>query len=214
MAYKTLVASSSAQRRWSYESNASTLGELKEELRAQNIPFEGLSITEGLCTKAELTRDDAIIPVSANTVNYNGETYSRVFLITNTRKNIASGGYDRKALFTKIKEYELGAIIKEIYGKNYTQVSSEQLAITVAEYEKTKNAPAPEEYKLPDIKTAPHPEAVEWYYMGIKAMLKSNLLYPDDIAVIADLTTELYKRMQETSTVITDDDIDFMLTGV
>jgi hypothetical protein len=70
------------------------------------------------------------------------------------------------------------------------------------------------ESKLPDVKTAPHPEAVEWFYMGLKAMLKSNLLYTDDLAVIADLTTELYKRLIEEKPQISDDDIDDLIASI
>jgi hypothetical protein len=50
--------------------------------------------------------------------------------------------------------------------------------------------------------------------MGLKAMLKSNLLYTEDIAVIADLTTDLYKFMKESEPKITDSDIDDMIASI
>lgn len=236
MAYKTLVASSATQQRWTIDSNAHTLQELKEEFRQNNIPFEGLAITEGLCTKAELTRDDAEIPVSQRTVNYNGETYSRVFLITNARKQIASGCYptERKEFGPFIKEYNLGEVIKETFGDNWTRVSTDNLisffkkrakkftgnpakkeeALKEVREEvakvgkKQEEAPKPQ---VPDVKTAPHAQTVEWLYTGIKSMVKENTLYADDIAVLAGLTTELYQQVKEPQKKVTDSDLEDML---
>lgn len=222
MAYKTLVASSATQQRWTIDSNAHTLQELKEEFRQNNIPFEGLAITEGLCTKAELTRDDAEIPVSQRTVNYNGETYSRVFLITNARKQIASGAYDRKALYAEIKRLNLQEDIKQLYGKNYTMVGNEQLADAIAaakrgsscqeELEEVrKELSKKPEVKVPDVKTAPHAQTVEWLYTGIKSMVRDNSLFADDIAVLAGLATELYQQVKEPQKEVTDSDLEDML---
>lgn len=239
MAYKTLVASSATQQRWTIDSNAHTLAELKEEFRTNNIPYEGLAITEGLCTKAELTRDDAEIPVSQRTVSYNGETYSRVFLITNARKQIASGCYptERKEFGPFIKEYNLGEAIKETFGDNWTRVSTDNLISffkkrakkftgspikkeealkevreEVAKVGKKKEEKVnTKETKLPDVKTAPHPATVEWFYDGIKAMVKENTLFTDDVAVLADLTTELYKRLKEEQPVMSESDLEDML---
>ena len=122
-------------------------------------------------------------------------------------------------------------VIAEGEGKNYTLVKTdileeyindndgfnEKLEAFTNAAEQTKEV-AEETTKvenpLPDIKTAPHPEAVEWYYMGLKAMLKNHLLYTDDIAVIADLTTELYKKLKEEEPKITDSDIDDIIASI
>ena len=41
--------------------------------------------------------------------------------------------------------------------------------------------------KLPDVKEAPHAATVEWFYDGIKRMTADNLLYAEDVVVLADL---------------------------
>ena len=221
MTYKTLVASSATQQRWSYESSANTLEELKQEFRNNGIPYEGLGITEGLSTKALLTRDDAELPTSNRTVNYNGETYNRVFLITNTSKNIASGAMSRKDAYEMIKKLNLQEKIKALYGRNFTQVGTDDLtdAIAVEQIANTKAnfqeaaQPAPAS-KLPDIKSAPHPDTVEWYFMGIKAMVKSSLLYNDDVAVLVDLITDYYNRLKVDTLELSDADIDNMIASI
>jgi hypothetical protein len=157
-----------------------------------------------------------------------------IMLLTNTTKQIASGAIDRKEAYRLIKEYNLQDAILEGEGQNYTRVKTDVLesyinnelgeeleeklnAATEALEEAKKevcNCHCKEESKLPDVKTAPHPEAVEWFYMGLKAMLKSNLLYTDDLAVIADLVTELYKRLVEEKPQISDDDIDDLIASI
>jgi hypothetical protein len=113
--------------------------------------------------------------------------------------------------------------INEGEGVNWTRCKTDVLESWInASRNGTKETEMPEvieepdapEDKIPDVKTAPHPEAVEWFYMGLKAMLKSNLLYTDDLAVIADLTTELYKRLVEEKPQISDDDIDDLIASI
>ena len=69
----------------------------------------------------------------------------------------------------------------------------------------------PSKPQVPDVKTAPHAQTVEWLYTGIKSMVKENTLYADDIAVLAGLTTELYQQMKEPQKEMTDSDLDDML---
>lgn len=232
MAYKTLVASSATQQRWTIDSDAHTLAELKEEFRQNNIPFEGLAITEGLCTKAELTRDDAEIPVSQRTVNYNGQTYSRVFLITNARKQIASGCIptDRKQFSEYIKKNNLGESIKLHFGDNWTRVRTDALIAFFQHYDRENNAQLENireevakvgkkkeekvntsETKSTDVKTAPNADLVELLYLGVKYMVKHSILLSDDAAVLGDLTTELSKRLKEEQPIMSESDLEDML---
>jgi hypothetical protein len=195
-------------------------------MSAQGIDFAGMSFTEGL-SKTQLIGRDSLLPTN---VMYKGQpTNDLVMLLTNTTKNIASGAISRKEAYRLIKEMNLQDVISEGEGKNYTLVKTdiledyindelgeefdEKLDATTEVLEEAKKAPKVEN-PLPDIKSAPHPEAVEWYYMGLKAMLKSHLLYTEDIAVIANLTTELYKRMKESEPKITDSDIDDMIASI
>jgi hypothetical protein len=197
-------------------------------MSAQGIDFAGMSFTEGL-SKTQLIGRDSLLPTN---VMYKGQpTNDLVMLLTNTTKNIASGAISRKEAFRLVKEMNLQDVIAEGEGKNYTLVKTDILeeyindndgfnekleTITnAAEQAKEVAEEATKvENPLPDIKTAPHPEAVEWYYMGLKAMLKNHLLYTDDIAVIADLTTELYKKLKEEEPKITDSDIDDIIASI
>lgn len=224
MKRKIQIANTKTQRRYEIESNATTLGELQDELTNMGIDFTGMTFTEGI-TKTQLINRDSLLPTN---VMFKGQpTNDLVMLLTNTTKQISSGAISRKEAFRLVKEMGIQDIIAEGEGKNYTLVKTDVLeeyindhdgfnekleAVTEA-LEKTKDAV--EAVKpLPDIKTAPHPEAVEWFYMGMKAMVKSNLLYPDDVAVIADLTTELYKKLKEEEPKISNRDIDDMIASM
>lgn len=212
------IANTKTQQRYTITTSATTLGELQDQMTAQGIDFTGMSFTEGLSKTQLLTRDT---PLPTN-VMYKGQpTNDLVMLLTNTTKNIASGAMDRKEAYRMIKEMNLQDTINEGEGVNWTRCKTDVLESWInasknsaeeTEMPKTIEEPATD-YKLPDVKTAPHPEAVEWFYMGIKAMLKSGLLYTDDVAVIADLTTELYKRLKESSPEISDKDIDDIIAS-
>ena len=67
------------------------------------------------------------------------------------------------------------------------------------------------EKKLPDVKSAPHAQTVEWFYTGIKSMVKDNLLETGDIIVLADLLTEYAMRLEEEKPKITASDIEDIL---
>jgi len=213
------IANTKTQQRYTITTSATTLGELQDQMTAQGIDFAGMSFTEGLSKTQLLTRDT---PLPTN-VMYKGQpTNDLVMLLTNTTKNIASGAISRKEAFRLVKEMNLQDAIAEGEGKNYTLVKTDVLeswinaaknGVKETEMPEVIEEPATPEYKLPDVKTAPHPEAVEWFYMGIKAMLTSGLLYADDVAVIADLTTELYKRLKESSPEISDEDIDDIIAS-
>ena len=224
MERKIQIANTKTQRRYEIKSNATTLGELQDELTNMGIDFTGMTFTEGI-TKTQLINRDSLLPTN---VMFKGQpTNDLVMLLTNTTKQISSGAISRKEAYRLIKEMGIQDIIAKGEGRNYTQVMTEILeeyindhdgfnekleAVTEA-LEKTKDAV--EAVKpLPDIKTAPHPEAVEWFYMGMKAMVKSNLLYIDDLAVIADLTTELYKKLKEEEPKISNRDIDDMIASM
>ena len=222
------IANTKTQRRYSINTNATTLGELQDVLTAQGIDFTGMSFTEGI-SKTQLLTRDSLLPTN---VMYKGQpTNNLVMLLTNTTKNIASGAMSRKDAYDSIKACGMQEAVKERFGRNFTQVStadleqflwenSEEVEVTNPHLNEEGEVVVDEiitpgyEEKVPDVKTAPHPETVEWFYMGLKAMLKSSLLYADDVAVIADLTTELYKRLKETEPKITDSDIDDMIASM
>jgi hypothetical protein len=217
------IANTKTQSRYILNTAATTLGELQDEMSAQGIDFTGMTFTEGL-SKTQLLNRDSLLPTN---VMFKGQpTNDLVMLLTNTTKQISSGAIDRKEAYRLVKEMGLQEAINEGEGINWTRCKTEVLESWINSaangpedgmpevIELDEEPAAKPETKVPDVKTAPHPEAVEWYYMGLKAMVKSNLLYMDDIAVIADLTSELYKRLKEEQPKISNKDIDEMIANL
>lgn len=104
-------------------SAATTLGELKADLDNAGIGYTDCTFFEGL-TKTELKNNDAILP---HDVPYKGTiTNNLVFMITNASKKIKSGA-DRKSIIAEIKAKNLTEVVKNTYGKNYTNCKTEDL---------------------------------------------------------------------------------------
>ena len=104
-------------------SAATTLAELKSDLRNTGIDYTDCTFFEGL-TKTELKNDAAILP---HDVPYKGTTTNNlVFMITNASKKIRSGA-DRKSIIARIKALNLTEVVKKTYGKNYTNCKTEDL---------------------------------------------------------------------------------------
>lgn len=136
-----LVANTRTQRRDKVITNATTLGELKSALTSAGIDFSGMTFTEGI-SKTQLLDDATQLPQN---VMYKGNpTNNLVILLTNTKKNIASGIMSRQEAYSAIKKHNLQDEIKEVFGRNFTQVATEALATFLA-----KNNAV--EVKVPDI---------------------------------------------------------------
>ena len=116
-----------------FTSNANTLGELKAEMTAQGINYQGMDFMEGL-THTQMLDDNAILP---SNIERKGQiTNNLVFMLSATNKNIRSGAYTRQECYTKVKEMNLQDTVKSTTGKNFTQVSTNVLNDIVAKCEK------------------------------------------------------------------------------
>ena len=133
-------------------SAATTLGELKTDLNNAGIEYTDCTFFEGL-TKTELKNNDAILP---HDVPYKGTiTNNLVFMITNASKKIKSGA-DRKSIIAEIKAKNLTEVVKNTYGKNYTNCKTEDLEkiLSMNNTSAPKEAPAKKEVSNnPAIKT-------------------------------------------------------------
>ena len=133
-------------------SAATTLGELKTDLDNAGIGYTDCTFFEGL-TKTELKNNDAILP---HDVPYKGTiTNNLVFMITNASKKIKSG-VDRKSIIAEIKAKNLTEVVKNTYGKNYTNCKTEDLEkiLSMNNTSIPKEAPAKKEVpNNPAIKT-------------------------------------------------------------
>ena len=124
-------------------SAATTLAELKSDLRNTGIDYTDCTFFEGL-TKTELKNDAAILP---HDVPYKGTTTNNlVFMITNASKKIRSGA-DRKSIIARIKALNLTEVVKNTYGKNYTNCKTEDLEkiLSMNNNSAPKEAPAKKE---------------------------------------------------------------------
>lgn len=118
-------------------STATTLGELKREMRERGISYEGNTFYCGQM-RAELKDDAAPLP---ETVMYRGqEVRDLTFMLTAPEKKIKSGAMSRLEAYAKIKELDLQLKCKMIYGKNFTQCSTADLESLIAKH---SSSPAP-----------------------------------------------------------------------
>ena len=130
MEREILIANTKTQKRSKVTTSATTLGELKADLRAAGIDYNGMTFTEGI-SKTQLLNDATQLPQN---VMYKGQpTNNLVILLTNTKKNIASGAMSRKEVYQAIKDNNLQEAVKEEFGRNFTQVPTSDLLVFLAQ---------------------------------------------------------------------------------
>ena len=141
----TIIDNKNQSQKVIADSKATTLGELKSEMRARGISYDGCTFYCGQM-RAELKDDAAPLPM---TVMYRGQEVSDLtFLLTAPEKKIKSGSMSRAEAYSKIKSMGLGELCKEKYGKNFTQCSTADL---IAVIEGNSNTKAPETPKAPKV---------------------------------------------------------------
>ena len=138
-ARKITVVSTRNQKKSVIMSAATTLAELKADLRQNGIDYEGMTFYEGT-SKIELKDDNSVLP---HDVPYKGQTTNElVFMLTNTNKKIRSGAaMSRADVYAAIKAKGLqGECIKR-FGKNFTMCKTVDLITLI--YEKSASKPMP-----------------------------------------------------------------------
>lgn len=223
-----IIANTKTQRQYRLNTSATTLGELQDEMAAQGIDYDGMTFTEGI-SKTQLINRDSVLP---SNLMYKGQlTNNLVMLLTNTKKQIASGveKFDRKALYAEIKGLALEETVKAKYGKNFTMVSSADLAAVIEgakdsntelsnireelnhiNEDNKKSENAEEAEKL----GTPHADLVAYLYSGFLMMTKEHYLYADDIEALGTSLLKLAEHIKENNPVITNDDVDEMLANL
>ena len=174
MSRKITVLVESTQRKVVLESNATTLGELKNELREMQVDFDSENVFKESRTKSILASDESILPTN---VPWKGSvTDELVFMITAPQKKIRSG-MDRKEAYAKVKELGLQDKIQKGEGKNFTQCST---AILISYIEKASKKAAPKAKKAepaaPIAKEKPVREAKAAEAAGANPVTLQNLL--------------------------------------
>lgn len=130
MEREILIANTKTQKRSKITTSATTLGELKADLRAAGIDYSNMTFTEGI-SKTQLLNDATQLPQN---VMYKGQpTNNLVILLTNTKKNISSGTMTRKEAYQAIRDNNLQEAVKKKFGRNFTQVPTSDLLVFLAQ---------------------------------------------------------------------------------
>lgn len=141
-ARKIIVVQTKNQKKSIIMSAATTLAELKSDLRVNNIDYDGMTFFEGT-SKVELKNDASVLP---HDVPYKGTiTNELVFMLTNTNKKIRSGATNmsRMEAYNAIKSMGLQNACVEKFGKNFTMCKTADLIALVEENKDSKEeAPA------------------------------------------------------------------------
>ena len=139
-ARKITVVQTKNQKKSVIMSAATTLAELKSDLRANGIDYDGMTFFEGT-SKVELKNDASVLP---HDVPYKGTvTNELVFMLTNTNKKIRSGATNmsRMEVYNAIKSMGLQNACVKKFGKNFTMCKTLDLIALIQSNGAAKPAP-------------------------------------------------------------------------
>lgn len=139
-ARKITVVQTKNQKKSVIMSAATTLAELKSDLRANGIDYDGMTFFEGT-SKVELKNDASVLP---HDVPYKGTvTNELVFMLTNTNKKIRSGAatMSRAEAYSAIKSLGLQNACVKKFGKNFTMCKTTDLIALIQSNGAAKPAP-------------------------------------------------------------------------
>ena len=137
-ARKITIVSTRNQKKSVIMSAATTLAELKADLRQNGIDYDGMTFYEGT-SKVELRDDASVLP---HDVPYKGQlTNELVFMLTNTNKKIRSGAdMSRADAYAAIKAKGLQEECVKRFGKNFTMCKTSDLFALINEKSVSKLA--------------------------------------------------------------------------
>lgn len=120
----TIINNKTQSQKVIQASSATTLGELKREMREAGIEYEGMTFFEGHL-RAELKDDASILPTN---IPYKGQVVNDLtFLLTAPEKKIKSGAMSRAEAYNAIKARGLQDECVKRFGKNFTICKTQDL---------------------------------------------------------------------------------------
>lgn len=146
-ARKITIIQTKNQKKSVIMTSATTLGELKDDLRTNGIDYDGMTFYEGL-SKTELKTDESILP---HDIERNGViTNELVFMLTNTNKKIKSGAtaMSRTEAYAAIKKHNLQQKCQKMFGKNFTMCKTADLISLVENEFNTPKMDTPKPKKV------------------------------------------------------------------
>lgn len=128
----TIINNKTQSQKVIQASSATTLGELKREMREAGIEYEGMTFFEGHL-RAELKDDASILPTN---IPYKGQVVNDLtFLLTAPEKKIKSGAMSRAEACNAIKARGLQDECVKRFGKNFTMCKTQDLIDLLGEKE-------------------------------------------------------------------------------
>lgn len=225
-AREILVANTKTQKRSKITTAATTLGELKTAMANAGIDYSGMTFTEGI-SKIQLLDDATQLPQN---VMYKGQaTNNLVILLTNTKKNIASGGESRQEAYQYIKEHNLQDIVKREFGRNFTQVPTDNLWALIESVPADEDIDDQDEYEEEyeeeeeEVTVSTGSVAAAQITSLVKTLTAGGVLAQEDVMLIANQMIAMADSMKDVcpqepvSTSdgnITDSDIDCMIDAL
>ena len=140
----TIINNKTQSQKVIQASTATTLGELKREMREAGIEYEGMTFFEGHL-RAELKDDASILPTN---IPYKGQVVNDLtFLLTTPEKKIKSGAMSRAEAYNAIKARGLQDECVKRFGKNFTMCKTQDLIDLLGEGS-SKPAPVKEKKEV------------------------------------------------------------------
>jgi hypothetical protein len=164
------------------ESTAGTLGELKRELDNAGINYSGKEFHEGR-SRTMLTDDQSLLP---DTVMFRGNPTRELSIILMTpNKKVSSGTLSRKEINQMIVSRGLQDDVKKEFGRNYTQVSSDNLTAFITKMERASGNKKKAQDKKEEVLEAVYDTI--WSAAGLDSLL--NCLYNKGILSDTDINS-------------------------
>ena len=230
-ARKITVVQTKNQKKSVIMSAATTLAELKSDLRANGIDYDGMTFFEGT-SKVELKNDASVLP---HDVPYKGTiTNELVFMLTNANKKIRSGATNmsRMEAYNAIKSMGLQNACVEKFGKNFTMCKTADLIALVQSNGTSEPTPKAETKKEEKVKApvVPASNGGECVDTVARAAIHRLVVILEDNGTIEDyekeevlgilrsevavsvVPSEEYKP--KSASPYSDDEIDDMFTGM
>lgn len=120
-------------------SNVTTAGELKAALREKGLELGPNDVLRERRSRVDYSDDNAILPDSITTST--GTTTDLLFSVTRQDK-FKNGAASRAEIISKIKALGLTDRVKEVYGRPYTNVSTEYLGLVLEGHTSKEVMPA------------------------------------------------------------------------
>lgn len=204
-ARKITIVSTSNQKKSIIMSAATTLAELKADLRQNGIDYDGMTFYEGT-SKVELKDDASVLP---HDVPYKGQlTNELVFMLTNTNKKIRSGAdMSRADAYAAIKAKGLQEECVKRFGKNFTMCKTADLVALVNEKSASKPASSAPAKKEP-VKGAPakkQADTVEYADTKARVALSRLLTILTDNDILEDAEAEEIEDILDDKATTSDD---------